>query len=250
MINSYASYVHYFRQIAENHKDINDFVVGNSERIISQERQDLEYPVLWLEDPEINFRFQDDLKTVFSGSLVILINSKPDDWQGQDLIMERTFQIARAIVARMVDDSQADNFFELDASRVQLDPIQTYTHAADHGWRIDFSITELSSACLTGCVWKREESIPAVGFNWKIEDDLLTLEDLTHPELEYTIEIRSTPAGPILLSPEEFENIDISTLPAEFYIYLSSTYQTVQINASAHAFRTVGCGTSVPYKLK
>lgn len=250
MINSYASYVHYFRQLADNHKDIKDFVVGNSERILSQERQDLEYPVMWLEDPEINFRFEDDLKTVFSGSLIILINAKPGDWQGQDHVMERTFQIARAIVARMVTDSQGEDFFELDASRVQLDPIATYTHANDHGWRIDFSITELSSSCLPGCAWKREGSIPAVGFTWKIEDDTLSLEDLTNDELEYTLEIRATPKGPLLLSPGSFVEIDISGLPAEFYIYLSSTIEDVEIHASAHAFRSVGCGSSVPYKLK
>lgn len=153
-MKGYADFIHYFRQLAAAHTDIKAFFVGNSDRILSAERSTIEYPVLWLEDPDVTVSDNGGLFVRYESSFVILCNAKLDDWQQQDYNLDKTYQIALEIIRKLkYDAEEGDCLFDLLLGSIRIQRIHTLTHDNDWGWRVDFAIQETEAACIDACKW-------------------------------------------------------------------------------------------------
>jgi hypothetical protein len=153
MITDYNSYIDYFRSLATSHTEINDFVYGGSERILNRERIDLDYPVLWLELPDIvPFSGESDLRLRFVTGLMVL-QATPQDFEQEDDAMNKTYQIALGILQKLMTDAEA-GLFDFDVRSAVLQPRPPFSGDNDHGWHIEFDLSISASDCLTETDWE------------------------------------------------------------------------------------------------
>lgn len=152
MITNYSTYIDYFRTLATQHNDINDFVYGGSQRILAREMGDLSYPVLWLEIPDIiPGSGLSDLHLRFTGGLMIL-QATPQDYEMEDDALNDTSLIAISILQRMIDDAD-QGLFDFSPNNAVLQAKPPFSGDNDHGWHIDFDVTISADACLNENDW-------------------------------------------------------------------------------------------------
>ena len=255
IVNTYSEYMAYFRDLADANPDINGFVSGDSLRILSQDRSSLEYPVLWVESPQVNWVFQNGLlKQVFQGAFVVLQNAELEHWQQEDFVMDKCCKITSDLIRKVKLDAEAGLFY-LELNQFGSNPIQTYGHDNDHGWRTEISIFTNDGYCVDEC---KDQSFCPVGtlarfeYNNAVEGDFssLTITNKTLPEsygftFEWTWQIdeqaeqTSTDTNPIISGTGKYCLINLKITSGACIRY-----------ASIFISNKKNCGQSVPYKLE
>lgn len=139
MITSYATFVNYFRQLAQQSIQLGgSFYVGDSWRIIAAQRSTITYPALWLEHPIITDDLASDgdtLRKKISFALSITGGQPTDDWSAQEARLNECREIMGKLVARLKKDSDA-NLFDL-VFPMQAEPLATILADDQYGWRIE-----------------------------------------------------------------------------------------------------------------
>jgi hypothetical protein len=143
VINSYASFVQYFRELAQQSTQLaGSFYVGDSWRIISAQRSEITYPALWLEYPIITDELDadgDTLRKEISFAFSITGGQPTDDWAAQDARLDQCREILGKVIARLKKDSDA-NLFDLILP-MQAEPLATVMADDQYGWRTEGRMT-------------------------------------------------------------------------------------------------------------
>jgi len=101
------SYVEYFRTIAREHKEINDFYMMDINEPLAALRSNIKYPALILTSLSGNFEasnLDNILDSINGGFLVIGHLDQMDDFSGELLLLSRMKLIGTDIIARMLHD--------------------------------------------------------------------------------------------------------------------------------------------------
>lgn len=153
MITSYDSFVQYFRDLVASHTSLQTFEVGNSERILSRERSELTYPLLWLEYPDISMYWQGGYKGRYASAFLVLLPAPADDWTQEEADLNTALQYCYEILAKMNEDSE-EGEFEFELEKCALMPKEKWSGDNDWGWRVDFSIIGAIDDCVNDAVWQ------------------------------------------------------------------------------------------------
>jgi hypothetical protein len=101
------SYVEYFRTLAREHKEINDFYMMDINEPLAALRSNIKYPALVLTSLSGNFEasnLDNILDSINGGFLIVGHLDKIDDFSGELLLLARMKQIGTDIIARMLHD--------------------------------------------------------------------------------------------------------------------------------------------------
>ncbi len=101
------SYVEYFRTIASEHKEINDFYMMDINEPLAALRSNIKYPALILTSLSGNFEasnFDNVLDSINGGFLIIGHLDRIDDFSGEMQLVSKMKQIGTDIIARMLRD--------------------------------------------------------------------------------------------------------------------------------------------------
>ncbi len=101
------SYVEYFRTLATEHKEINDFYMMDINEPLAALRSNIKYPALILTSLSGNFEasnLDNILDFINGGFLIIGHLDQIDDFSGELLVLGRMKQIGTDIIARMLHD--------------------------------------------------------------------------------------------------------------------------------------------------
>ena len=103
-INSYADY---FRTLAREHKEINDFYMMDINEPLDALRSNIRYPALILTSLSGNFEasnLDNILDSINGGFLIIGHLDQIDDFSGEMQLISKMKQIGTDIIARMLHD--------------------------------------------------------------------------------------------------------------------------------------------------
>jgi hypothetical protein len=103
------SYVEYFRTIAREHKEINDFYMMDINEPLAALRSNIKYPALILTSISGNFEASnlDNILDLINGGFLIIGHlDKIDDFSGEMQLISKMKQIGIDINARMLHDYQ------------------------------------------------------------------------------------------------------------------------------------------------
>lgn len=139
MTNSIESYIDFSKNFADNHSEICDFVYGKSRKILSKQRSEIEYPVLWLDIPDVDVDLNDEDCTIFRGSFIALTNVSNDDDCHEQEQEELTFKIMLQLVTRIINMHKTGQI-QLLNKNLTLEPCSSWSTDDDTGWRVDFAI--------------------------------------------------------------------------------------------------------------
>ena len=102
-----SSYVEYFRTIAGEHKEINDFYMMDINEPLDALRSTIKYPALILISLAGNFEasnLDNILDSINAGFLIIGHLNNIDDFPGEILVLARMKQIGTDTISRMLHD--------------------------------------------------------------------------------------------------------------------------------------------------
>ena len=101
------SYVEYFRTLATQHKEINDFYMMDINEPLTALRSNIKYPALILTSLSGNFEasnLDNILDSINAGFLIIGSLDQIDDFSGEMLLFSKMKKIGIDIIARMLND--------------------------------------------------------------------------------------------------------------------------------------------------
>ena len=101
------SYVEYFRTLAREHKEINDFYLMDINEPLNALRSNIKYPALILTSLSGNFEASnlDNILDFINGGFLILGHlDQIDDFSGEMQLFSKMKQIGTDIIARMLHD--------------------------------------------------------------------------------------------------------------------------------------------------
>jgi hypothetical protein len=101
------SYVEYFRNIAAEHKEINDFYMMDINEPLAALRSNIKYPALILTSLSGNFEASnlDNILDLINGGFLIIGHlDQIDDFSGEMQLVSKMKQIGIDIIARMLHD--------------------------------------------------------------------------------------------------------------------------------------------------
>lgn len=102
-----SSYVEYFRTLAREHKEINDFYMMDINEPLDALRSTIKYPALILTSLSGNFEasnLDNILDSVNAGFLIIGHLSQVDDFTGEMALISKMKQIGIDIISRILHD--------------------------------------------------------------------------------------------------------------------------------------------------
>ena len=102
-----SSYVEYFRTLAREHKEINDFYMMDINEPLAALRSNIKYPALILTSLSGNFEasnLDNILDSINGGFLIIGHLDQVDDFSGEMQIVAKMKQLGTDIIARMLHD--------------------------------------------------------------------------------------------------------------------------------------------------
>jgi hypothetical protein len=155
------SYVEYFRNIAAEHKEINDFYMMDINEPLAALRSNIKYPALILTSLSGNFEgsnLDNILDSINAGFLIIDHLDQIDDFSGELVLLARMKQIGTDIISRMLHD-----YLKCELLTVKAIPgfnINSVSHEMlgpvfdnDYGMLFSFKIIDI--LCLEYCpvVW-------------------------------------------------------------------------------------------------
>ena len=150
MISTLAELNAYLFNIGEQHPDINEVIIGDSEQILAIDRSKINYPCLWIETPSVNWHFGNNPDRNYQLFFVVLENTAIDNWAHQQHILDRCLTITEHILAIFQSDHEVGNI-RLDRPSADSSPILGYGHDNDYGWRTQLSVKGLLSSCPAAC---------------------------------------------------------------------------------------------------
>ena len=112
------SYVEYFRTLAREHKEINDFYMMDINEALDALRSNIKYPALILTSLSGNFEasnLDNILDSVNGGFLIIGHLDKIDDFSGEMQLISKMKQIGIDVIARMLHDQMECELLALKA---------------------------------------------------------------------------------------------------------------------------------------
>ena len=112
------SYVEYFRTLASEHKEINDFYMMDINEPLDALRSNIKYPALILTSLSGNFEVSnlDNILDLINGAFLIIGHlDQVDDFSGEMQLVSKMKQIGTDIVARMLYDHQKCELLALKA---------------------------------------------------------------------------------------------------------------------------------------
>lgn len=254
VVGSLAELEAYFENLSETHPDIKDFLVGDSDKILSMDRSRLNYPCLWLETPEVDWTFGNQRQRNYKVAFLILWNTPTDDWEKERLVKSKTLDITDQIL-RWIQEDKENDIVLFDVLNSKSMPVFGFGHDNDLGWRTEISLMSPIGWCAPTC--KRVDACPVgtlAKFSW--ENNVagyftdLSISNLSLPEetswtWEWTWQIDDNP-----------EQMSVSEVPAitgsgnNILITLKITSGECERYASAFFNNAKNCGESVPYKLQ
>ncbi len=101
------NYVEYFRTLAREHKEINDFYMMDINEPLDALRSNIKYPALILTSLSGNFEASnlDNILDLINGGFLIIGHlDKIDDFSGEMQLVSKMKQIGTDIIARMLHD--------------------------------------------------------------------------------------------------------------------------------------------------
>ena len=101
------SYVDYFRTLAREHKEINDFYMMDINEPLDALRSSIKYPVLILTSLSGNFEASnlDNILDMINGGIMIIGHlNQIDDFSGEIQLVSKMKQIGTDVIARMLHD--------------------------------------------------------------------------------------------------------------------------------------------------
>ena len=142
MNNTLPDFITYFRQLATEHVALKDFVLGPTQRIIAGSRNELSYPLLWLELPSMTLLDKDSTTPVGQrhAALVVLDSASVSDYADQDAKWASTEAIALDVLSRLRRDYKAREFVSFELDGTVLEAVATLTQAGEIGWRFEFKL--------------------------------------------------------------------------------------------------------------
>ncbi len=111
-------YVEYFRTLASEHKEINDFYMMDINEPLDALRSKIKYPALILTSLSGNFEASnlDNILEVINGGFLIIGHlDQIDDFSGEMLLLSKMKQIGTDIIARMLHDYMRCELLTLQA---------------------------------------------------------------------------------------------------------------------------------------
>ena len=157
------SYVEYFRTIAREHMEINDFYMMDINEPLAALRSNIKYPALILTSLSGNFEasnLDNILDSINAGFLIIGHLDQIDDFSGELLVLGRMKQIGTDIIARMLHDHMKCELLTVKAipgfninsvSYEMLGPV----FDNDFGVLYTFNLIDCLSLENNSAIWKR-----------------------------------------------------------------------------------------------
>ena len=112
------SYVEYFRTLAREHKEINDFYMMDINEPLAALRSNIKYPALILTSLSGNFEASnlDNILDVVNGGFLIIGHlDQIDDFSGEMQLVSWMKQIGTDVIARMLNDHMKCEILALKA---------------------------------------------------------------------------------------------------------------------------------------
>jgi len=253
VVNSIAELNNYFSDLTNRVAGLKQFVVGNSEKILTVDRSNLTYPVLWLETPSGNWSMQNAPSLNLEVYFVILENTPVDAWQREQYVLSRTLDLTGEVLRILKEDAE-NNLIDIDISRVNSDPILGYGTDNDYGWRTRVTFQIGVSPCVSDCAPAPACPVGTLArFTWTNTNtgdfDGLTIAENSLPTTEgWTLTwYHAIDGGAEVETADTFP----SGLGAGSYILVKLRIVSGDCERWASAFfRSVpDCGQSVPYAL-
>ena len=249
MIKTLADISYYFEKIAKNSTDIQSFVVGDSEQILSEDRSSLEYTVLWLETPTVSWELTNNYKRLYDIAFIIFINANVDDWKKQQYILHATLEITAKILGKLKEDHSDGVIKMVNVGGSQ--PILGYGHDHDYGYRTTINIETVLGKCID-CEFVDPCPVGAkASFTWENNNE----NDFTNLVLDNTSNEADT-SGWTYTWSYEIDNGDAvvsNDVPAinlgsgsYIRVWLKMVKGNCTLYASAVFYSRKCCGESVP----
>ena len=158
-----SSYVEYFRTLAREHKEINDFYMMDINEPLAALRSNIKYPALILTSLSGNFEasnLDNILDSINAGFLIIGHIDQIDDFSGELMVLSTMKQIGTDIIARMLHDHMKCELLTLKAipgfninsvSYEMLGPV----FDNDFGLLFSFNLQECLSLECNPSQWKK-----------------------------------------------------------------------------------------------
>lgn len=251
-MKGFSDYINYFNVIANDHIDIQSFTFGDSEKILSEENSNLNFPCLWLETPDVKLKeSHGDISFNLNGSFVVLEKCPPDEWLRQRWKLDQTMRMTYEILRRMCSDVDENNHFQFDRNEVEIYPIINYNGSPMVGWRAEFNIAMPPTDCQD-----RFKNVCPVGsiskFHWtnNSEDGFdLEFENLSFPEDAFDIEVKYMVDDGSFITLSDLDPISIAGKCLYIELNLSND-MGCELSSSAIIYPGLNSGYSVAFKLK
>lgn len=221
------------------------FAYGNSERILNRQHSQLQYPVLWLEVPDIQMIRDGGLKRRFFAAFTFLSNADWDDEDGQNARLDEMYLLTEQAL-QTLQASATDNFppqFEFDMAMSRSEYKPKWSADDDWGWRTEFEL--LGAACESpDCCDDDDGSITlpntpgnvimAPGGTVSIGSGRLVYAIVILPTAnENTVHIGTTPGGDDIMGEEHIPAGYAWTTNAQYYFQTAgSLYFSVSENCT------------------
>jgi hypothetical protein len=245
MLYTLADIEEYFRRLGAAHPGIQQVVIGDSEEVLSVDRSTLNYPLLWLETPDVNWIMR-TMQREYSIAFVVLMNAQTDNWQRQRHILDRSLQLTESLLARIAEDASR-TWFSM-AGNAKSDPIMGYGHDHDYGWRTTMTIEVPMNACADCAL------APTSGwasFTWENTtpgnfNGMLFADESDLGELTWATTWRTQIDGGTIQSSSSPPPTNLGT-GSYLKVWKTMTSGSITRIASAFIEASERCGASVPY---
>lgn len=141
----YSNIVAYFRSLAEKHVDLSDFFRADTTEIMAAMRPGVNYPVLMLEDPELDL--SDNLgqnKTEhFDLGFAVLIPCEVQNWDEIEEKRAQTMDVIMELERRVLADSENPEHWlynRYDANETRFHPIGPIFTDNCYGYRCEMML--------------------------------------------------------------------------------------------------------------
>lgn len=216
------------------------FEYGDSSRILNRQHSQLQYPVLWLEVPEVRMMRSGGLKRRFFSAFTFLSNADWDDEAGQNTRLDEMWLLTEQAL-QTLQASATDNYppqFDFDMESASSAYKQRWSADDDWGWRTEFEL--IGAVCENpDCCDDDGDTIilpntpgnviTAPGGSLSIGAGRLVYAIVILPvNDDNTVKIGTTPGGDEIMSEETIEAGQAWTTNAQHYFQSAgSLYFTV-----------------------
>lgn len=157
MENTLPDLIAYFGQLAAQHVGLQDFVHGAARRIIEGSRNELNYPLLWLETPSLTLLDKDGTMPLGqrTAAFIILDTAPANDYAAQDAKWASTEAIAFDVLSRLRQDYTQRKFVAFSLDGGQLEAVATLSQAGELGWRFEFTLSDYVQLKYDATRWQK-----------------------------------------------------------------------------------------------